>query len=338
MRPVLACIVAILLGLAAAVPAARGRETSPTRALSRPRKPVRVILDTDIGPDVDDVGATAILNAMADQGEARILAMGCCTSSEWGAPCQDAINTYYGRPDIPLGTLKREGFLPQSEYNAQVARRFPHALRSGHDAPDAASLYRQVLSRQPDHSVVMCAVGPLPNLARLLDSGPDAASRLTGQELVARKVRLLSVMGGRYPRGNEWNFQQDPAAAARVTRDWPTPILFSGFEIGERIHTGRRLHRETPEDDPVRAAYALFPGVDKERESWDLTAVLAAVRGPERYWDVRRGSVTVDPATGTDRWEETATGNRFYLVERDSPEAMQTVLDDLMVRPPQHRN
>src|SRR5207237_4193332 len=72
-------------------------------------EPVRVIFDTDIGPDVDDVGAAAILNALADNGEARILAMGACTSSEWGAPCLDAINTYYGRPDIPIGTIKSEG-------------------------------------------------------------------------------------------------------------------------------------------------------------------------------------------------------------------------------------
>jgi hypothetical protein len=41
----------------------------------------------------------------ADLGEAKILDNGCSTGSPWGAPCMDAINTYYGRPDTPVGTL-----------------------------------------------------------------------------------------------------------------------------------------------------------------------------------------------------------------------------------------
>ncbi|HTE17651.1 MAG TPA: nucleoside hydrolase, partial [Armatimonadota bacterium] len=187
---------------------------------ARRAKPAPVILDTDIGPDVDDAGTVAVLNALADRGEARILAMGACTSSQWAAPCLDALNTYYGRPGIPVGTFKGTGFLADpkehEKYNRAVAERFPNDLKNGANAPDAAALYRRVLARQPDRSVVFCAVGPLNNLSRLLDSGPDRASRLSGTDLVARKVKLLSVMGGRYPEGKEWNFEQDPAAAARV--------------------------------------------------------------------------------------------------------------------------
>src|SRR5947208_11427829 len=91
----------------------------PTGGAPLPRlpRPVPVILDTDIGPDVDDVGAVAVLNALADNGEARIVAMFCSTSSEWGAPCLDALNTYYGRPDVPVGTNKAPGFLTDSPYN-----------------------------------------------------------------------------------------------------------------------------------------------------------------------------------------------------------------------------
>ena len=39
------------------------------------KQPVPVILDTDIGPDYDDVGAMAVLHALADAGEARPLAV-----------------------------------------------------------------------------------------------------------------------------------------------------------------------------------------------------------------------------------------------------------------------
>jgi inosine-uridine nucleoside N-ribohydrolase len=310
----------------------------PDRAAARPAPsppPVALILDTDIGPDVDDAGAAAILNALADRGEARILAMMACTSSEWGAPCLDAINTHYGRPDVPIGTLKAEGFLVESKYNERVAREFPHDLKSGKEAPDATRLYRQVLAAQPDRSVTLCAVGPLPNLARLLASPPDSLSPLSGRDLVARKVAQLVSMGGTFPQGREFNFFSDAPATVRVVTDWPTPILFSGFEIGARIFTGGRLAAETPAANPVRTAFALYVGPGKDRESWDETAVLAAVRGPASHWNTQAaGHVSVDPATGANRWLREPDRDQSYLVERDPPAAVKKAIEDLMVQPP----
>lgn len=314
-----------------------GAMGSGTPAAAR-KKAVPVILDTDIGPDVDDAGAAAVLNALADNGEARILAMGCCTASPWGAPCLDAINTYYRRPDVPLGTLQgKPGFLTDSRYNRQVAEGFPRRLRSGSDAEAAATLYRRVLARQPDRSVTMCAVGPLSNLQRLLESGPDKSSKLTGAELVAKKVTLLSVMGGRFPAGKEWNWEQDPPAATAVLAHWPTPMVMSGFEIGEHILTGKRLHTETPESNPVRVAFALFPGPDKDRESWDETAVLAAVRGAQPYWTLSGpGTVSVDARDGRNQWQAQPDGNRRYLITSQPSEQVKKALEDLMVQAPRH--
>lgn len=310
----------------------------PTAHRASAAAPVRVIFDSDIGPDVDDAGAVAVLHALASLGEARILAMGCCTSSEWGAPSLSSLNTYFGRPDIPVGTFKGAGFLPESKYNGEVARRFPGRLRRGGDAPDAAGLYRRILAGQPDGSVVFCAVGPLNNLRLLLDSPPDGFSRRTGLDLVRRKVRMLSVMGGRYPEGKEWNFEQDPAAAQRVVRDWPSPILFSGYEIGARILTGKRLHTESAADSPLRVAYELYIGKEKDRESWDQTGVLAAVRGPGTLWHSSgRGQCAVDPATGANRWQPAPRGLHRYLIEREPPERVRRVIDDLMLHQPAAR-
>jgi inosine-uridine nucleoside N-ribohydrolase len=298
-------------------------------------KPVPIIFDTDIGPDVDDAGTVAILNALADRGEARILAMNCCTSSEWGAPCLDAINTYYGRPDVPIGTFKGTGFLMDAKYNRALAEQFPNDLKNGQNAPDATEVYRQVLARQPDHSVTVCAVGPLNNLARLLESGPDKHSKRTGQDLVARKVARLVIMGGRYPEGKEWNFEQAPAAAAKVMAEWPSPILASGFEIGARVHTGKRLEAETPETNPVRKAFALYAGAGKGRESWDETALYAAVRSPETLWDVKSGGgITINTATSVNGWTATSNGKHAFLVERQPVAEVEKAIEDLMVQPP----
>ena len=62
--------------------------------------PVKVVFDTDMAADVDDVGALALLHALADLGEARILAVGISSRNEEAGPCLDAINTWYGRPDF----------------------------------------------------------------------------------------------------------------------------------------------------------------------------------------------------------------------------------------------
>ena len=259
-------------------------------------EPVRIIYDTDMAGDVDDVGALAILHAMADLGEAEILAAGISSRNEHVGPCLDAINTWYGRPDLPIGYQRGiqagyptdTGEVNESKYAEAVAKAFPHRLARSSDAPDAALLYRRILAAQPDGSVVIVSVGFLTNLKGLLDTPPDALSPLSGEDLVRRKVRLWVCMGGKFPDGRfdngegEYNLRVDRAAALRVMNDWPTPAVFSGFEIGDRVLTGKGL-RALPETSPVRAAYLHFNGLT-DRESWDQTAVLYAVRGAAGYW------------------------------------------------------
>src|SRR5262245_14788745 len=69
-------------------------------------EPLKVIFDTDIDGDNDDVAAAAILHAFADQGRVEILAMGVVSRFPYSPACLDAINTYYGRGDIPVGVYK----------------------------------------------------------------------------------------------------------------------------------------------------------------------------------------------------------------------------------------
>ena len=70
--------------------------------------PVRLIFDTDIQGDADDVGAVAVLHALADSGEAEILAMGVSSKNPWSPLCLSALNTYFGRGDIPLADARFE--------------------------------------------------------------------------------------------------------------------------------------------------------------------------------------------------------------------------------------
>ncbi len=303
--------------------------TTSTRAES-----VNVIFDTDIGPDCDDAGSMAVLHALSDMGECHVLAMMCCTSSEWGAPCLDAINTYYGRPDIPIGTLKENGFLGGGGYNEHIAKNWPNDLQNGNNAPDATVLYRQILADQPDQSVVIIAVGPLRNLRNLLQSQPDQYSPLNGINLVAQKVKVLSDMGGQYPNGKEWNFYMDGGASSYVCRSWPTPANFSGNEIGSIIYTGSRLFTETPPDNPVRKAYEIYVGYGNSRCSWDQTACLYAVRGLRNYWTQVTDGYNNVAGDGANQFQLSTDRDHSYLVRLMSNQDIATVIDDLMVHIP----
>jgi hypothetical protein len=299
--------------------------------------PVHVILDTDGDQDCDDIGALFVLHGAAERGEVRLLATMGCTSSDAIAPCLDAINTWFGRPETPVGTLKDRGFLAHTGFADEVIQRYPHRFPSGQDYPDAVALYRRVLSKQPDGSVVVVAVGPLRNLANLLRSRPDDASPLDGRTLVARKVKRLDVMGGTYPpfakaKEAEWNFKQDPASAALVCSTWPTPVLFNGE--GGSTCSGRRVTYEMPEHNPLTMAYRHYPGVGYagDRLSWDPISCLVTVRGAAPWYEVVGGGVNVtDPATGVNTWRADGNGNHSYLVLKTSKAEIETALEDMMV-------
>ena len=334
--------------------------SSPSHA--QPAEPVRLILDTDLGPDSDDAGAMALMHALASRGEAEILAVMCSTMSPWCPPAADVINTYYRRPDIPIGAVKQDGPAGTSEgwpgdsFNGYLAGRFPNDLRHAEYAEHAVDLYRRILSAAPDTSIAIAATGTLSNLADLLQSPPDTIDGRSGIELIAGKVRLLSVMGGRYPSGGESNFQSDAAAAKHVVEHWPTDVTFSGFELGMDVLTGPRLYTETPADNPVRVAYHLWdlkfarrftPEFNPQSGIWphssfDQTAVLYAVRGLHDYWVAESRGFNVVHEDGSNEWTQSdgshertrPAGNHAYLIEKMPRDQVARVIEELMVQPP----
>src|ERR1044071_9884673 len=68
--------------------------------------PVRLIFDTDIGNDVDDALALAVIHALQSRGEVQLLAVSITKDSKSAAPYIDLVNTFYKRPNIPVGIVK----------------------------------------------------------------------------------------------------------------------------------------------------------------------------------------------------------------------------------------
>ena len=303
---------------------------------------VPVILDTDMDTDCDDAGALAILHALADRGEAQILATIVSSRYPWSAPCVEAVNRYHGRAELPIGVPKTawaDTGARGSRYAKQISEEYSTRLKSNDDAPDAVDVYRRVLAAQPDRSVVVVSVGYLTNLRDLLASQPDAISSLEGRSLVEKKVDHWVCMGGRYPEHLDsrifGNFKPDPSSAVIAARDWPSVIYFSGD--GEKIGTGGRLE-ETPKDNPVRRIYELYLGEKPTRPSWDLIAVLFSVRPDAPFWQVHRGGHNHIFENGTNQWREGGESNhRLVTVGDDDLETVREMLDELMVETPGKR-
>jgi hypothetical protein len=296
--------------------------------------PVPVILDTDMGSDVDDVGAVAVLHALANRGEARILAMGVSIKNEWTPLCLDALNAYFHRPEIPLGVVKGPALRDSSKYARLIAQEYPHSLQSAASLPDAALLYRKILARQPDGSVVMISIGTLTNLRNLLQTPADESSPLSGVELVKQKVRAWVCMGGKFPKGREFNLVSDGPASAFAIRHWPTPIVFSGHEIGNVIMTGPGL-KKAAVASPVRRAFELYNGLTP-RASYDQTAVLYAIRGLDgglaEIWSVKSHGYLDVANDGSDVWRDSDDHRQAYLVEKAPPSTVAKIIEDLMLR------
>ena len=174
--------------------------TSPAQPLKH--KPVSIIFDTDIGPDYDDVGAIALLHAMADSGECKILATIASNKDPYIAAVLNVLNTYFKRPAIPIAVVKGEAVNEPSreKWDSMLVKNYPHTIKNNDEAEDALVLYRKLLAAQPDASVTIVTVGFLTNMANLLQSKPDQYSPLTGKELVQRKVKQLVSMAARFDR------------------------------------------------------------------------------------------------------------------------------------------
>lgn len=300
-----------------------------------------IIFDTDMGPDYDDIGALAVLHALEANGECEILATVASDRHPSIAPTIEAINTYFGRDEIPVGTAPDNApdFTAGNDWNKKLIDRFQPGL-AGKIYPDAVEIYRKILAKQKNRSVTIITVGFTSNLAALLASGPDDISPLSGKDLISKKVKKWVAMAGAFPEGKEFNVFKDDKASWKVFREWPTPILFSGFEIGFKVRTGGKVARmQESINSPVQWGYdynlkTYTKEGEDNRPSWDQTAVLCAVRNPERYFYVNGPGKFVINEDGTNSWDPDTDAGHYFLVHKYPYQRIADTLEELMMYVP----
>ena len=291
----------------------------------RGKPPVGIVFDSDMGNSIDDALALALLYGLDGKNETRVVSVSVSKSNlKAAAFCEVVGNFYAGGPSpfrraLPIG-LSLDGKMPEdtplltvplSKKDAEGKSVYTHSIEKPNDTADPVPLIRNALTAQHDDNAIVVMVGPATSMAKVLDV-PGA------KELIARKVRFLSLMGGAYPEGDpEFNIKADIPAAKRVFAEWPTPIVASGFEVGEKLlYPGSSIETDfawSP-NHPVADAYRAQQQMPYDAPTWDMTAVLYAVRPEEGYFKLSDpGTITVLD-DGRTRFAPSAQGKHRYLI------------------------
>lgn len=269
-----------------------------------------VIFETDMGNDVDDAMALDMLYKYLDDDKLDVLGIVSNKDSRYSTEFIHLMNHWYGYPDIPIGRVI-DGIDSEHDaknYAAHVALQqndtggqlFQRPSFNHDEVPEAVSLYRQLLSSQEDSSVTIVSVGFSTNIVRLLQSPADEHSPLTGKELIAKKVKLLSIMAGSFGENKiaEYNVFKDIPAAQAIAGEWPTPIVFTPFEAGIAVPypaTSIENDFEWVNEHPVVEAYKYYLDMPYDRPTWDLIALLYVVENSSAYFnESMQGNVSVD--------------------------------------------
>lgn len=316
------------------------------------KEPVKLIFDTDMGNDIDDALALAVIHALQSRGECELLAVTSSKENPYAALYCDVVNSFYGRGEIPLGRVSN-GKTPKDgsyvrkivEFSENGKPVFERHYQRAEEIPEAVSLLRKTLASQDDHSVVLVVVGFSTNIARLLQTPGDEISPLTGQELVAQKVKLLSQMIGRFDPSkpdsfHEYNVREDIPAAKTLYQMWPdqVPVVVSGWEIGRAIKnraTSILNDYNYVKHHPIKMGYEYWHKMPYDRPTYDLTSVLYAVRPDRNYFGLSEPGTFQINEQGKLEYSADPKGKQRYLTV--TPEQIvrtQEVLESLSSQPP----
>lgn len=314
-------------------------------------QPVRIIFETDLD-DIDDAIAMDILHKYIDMGKAEVLAVNVNKKGLLPAEYADAVNTFYGHGSIPLGVL--EGATHDDDDNASYTRRtlesanFDRSVADYGKLPDAWRLSRKLLSEQEDASVTFVSAGYSTNLARLLDSPADDYSPLTGKELVDKKVRQLVMVTNNSSKDNGTGSDiaaQDIPFVAKVLAEWPTDIVVSPAELGDKVlYYGENIrdiewyNYAIPQKfiNPVALGYRIFQRMPYNRPMWDPLAAIYAVEGEGELFNAGTcGTISIDGKGAPTLKEDPAGHHRVLRASGQQAEKAEKYIKDLVYRRPE---
>lgn len=300
------------------------------------KQPVKILLDTDMLTDCDDVAALAMLLALEKSGRAEIVGITVSSSYPMSAPAVNVITTYYNRAEIPIGSPKNNMGYSRDDscFLNELSQEFPHDILSNDDAENAVAVMRKALAEAEDNSIKLVSIGYMSNIAALLKSTADEISELSGIELAKQKISEWVCMGGNFPDDSaidNVNFTRDANSAIYSINNYPSKITFVGRDIGHNIFVGDSFHN-MPESSPLRRAYELHRG--RYGDNWDHhtadpSTVLYAVYGLSELFDIQSGTMTLYDDCSFE-WNPDVGSNMSYLLQKADRNYVASLIDDII--------
>jgi purine nucleosidase len=278
----------------------------------------KVILDTDIGTDVDDALALTVLLGSPEvdligittvYGDVRLrsqIAMNLCSMVNREIP------TYMGEDKTISG---REVWMSGSE-----GKNFKSLASFTPQTTSAVDFLIEAVTAQPQ-SIDVIAIGPLTNIARAIQSSSD----------FEKKVKRLWIMGGDFTQSRvEHNFKCD-IDAARIVLESNVPITILDLPSSQKTMIGMQEIKQI-RNAPVFGALLyseIMSWIEPRNQDWtiphDPIAALSLL-APEFFETSAAGKVKVD-SEGLSFWNESPNGN-VLLVNPAHPEsAVQRMIE-----------
>ena len=303
-----------------------------------------IMLDTDIGPDCDDVGALAVMLSYAKESGIDVLGVCNCTSNVYGTATVDAIREYCSFPEFTIGMYSRPGFYADAQkYNKYIAETYSTKYKNNtlKYLPNV-EFYRSLLASAEDDGVILVTIGMFNTFAEFLKSGADEISTLSGIELAKKKLHAVVSMAAVLPAGREFNVICDYEASKFCFDNCPVPMYLSDFKVGLSVFNGYEPDKaETYKNNPIFDSYQLYTA-DWQRvgfnRSFDLTAVQFAFEGEGKLYSLTPAgrleffNEAPDKLPNADatRFVECENGNIRFMIKNVSDEEIAASLQARM--------
>lgn len=300
-------------------------------------KPQAIIFETDMGNDIDDAMALDLLFKNMDAGNIRLLGVGVHKDNPHSKEYIDIMRNWYGYKKLPIGVnsgcVKDMDCVDYCTKTVQMKNKAGEPLFTGSKKPkyeEAVEMYRRLLAKADDNSVVIVTVGFSTTIAQLLESQPDKYSKLSGRELVAKKVKYFSAMAGEFniPDFAEYNVFNDVEAARTLFETSPVPIVFTPWLMGELTqYAGKSIEQDFAwaEAHPMVEAYKHYMQMPYNRPTWDVIAAYYACHPDAGCFTISEpGNIKV-VGKGVTQFTPAKDGNCRYMTV--TPEQVKQILD-----------
>ncbi len=287
-----------------------------------------MIFDSDMGNRVDTALAMAIMYGLDGKNEARVVSVSVSKSNLKSAALSEVIGRFYagavnggfasvgrtlpvGMGDDPRDAKDTPMFAILEKKDDKGAPVYQHGIHKLVDTAEVPALFRNALTSQQDGNCMVILAGPATNLARGL-ALPDA------KDWITKKVRYLVISGGAF-NGNaaEPHIKADIVAARKLLAEWPGQIVFAPAEVGAAFpYPADSIEKDftwSP-NHPVVDAYRAYKPMPYDAPSWDMAAVLYAVRPQENYFKLSEPGVVSVLDDGRTKFTPSPKGMHRYLI------------------------